>query len=169
MLGEVLAEAGLAAGLAVSWLPSYGPEMRSGTSNCHVRIATPRHRLTAHLRAQRASSRSTSHRCASSSIPCSPAAGCSTTPPRCPKIAAATTCASWSRLSPKIADELGDSRVGNIVTLGALLEVAGVVDAAQIDAALVRTVKSARWLEFDRKALTAGRDAARQEVTHAIQ
>ncbi|MGD0619360.1 MAG: 2-oxoacid:acceptor oxidoreductase family protein, partial [Bryobacteraceae bacterium] len=26
------------AGLHVSWLPSYGPEMRSGTSNCHVRI-----------------------------------------------------------------------------------------------------------------------------------
>src|SRR5579863_1027632 len=39
LLGEVLAEAGLDAGLEVSWLPSYGPEMRSGTSNCHVRIA----------------------------------------------------------------------------------------------------------------------------------
>jgi 2-oxoisovalerate ferredoxin oxidoreductase beta subunit len=39
LLGEVLAEAGLHAGLEVSWLPSYGPEMRSGTSNCHVRLA----------------------------------------------------------------------------------------------------------------------------------
>jgi Pyruvate/2-oxoacid:ferredoxin oxidoreductase gamma subunit len=39
LLGEVLAEAGLAAGLEVSWLPSYGPEMRSGTSNCHVRLS----------------------------------------------------------------------------------------------------------------------------------
>ena len=38
LLGEVLAEAGLDAGLEVSWLPSYGPEMRSGTSNCHVRL-----------------------------------------------------------------------------------------------------------------------------------
>jgi 2-oxoisovalerate ferredoxin oxidoreductase beta subunit len=38
MLGEVLAEAGLDAGYEVSWLPSYGPEMRSGTSNCHVRL-----------------------------------------------------------------------------------------------------------------------------------
>ena len=26
-------------GNAVSWLPSYGPEMRSGTSNCHVRLS----------------------------------------------------------------------------------------------------------------------------------
>src|SRR5205085_5828942 len=39
MLGQVLAEAGLHAGLEVSWLPSYGPEMRSGTSNCHVRLS----------------------------------------------------------------------------------------------------------------------------------
>jgi len=40
MLGEVLAEAGLEAGYEVSWLPSYGPEMRSGTSNCQVRIGS---------------------------------------------------------------------------------------------------------------------------------
>ena len=36
LLGEVLAEAGLAGDWQVSWLPSYGPEMRSGTSNCHA-------------------------------------------------------------------------------------------------------------------------------------
>src|SRR5208283_5189448 len=40
LFGEVLAEAGLDAGLEVSWLPSYGPEMRSGTSNCHVRLGS---------------------------------------------------------------------------------------------------------------------------------
>src|SRR5262249_30734334 len=40
MLGEVLAEAGLQSGHEVSWLPSYGPEMRSGTSNCHVRVSS---------------------------------------------------------------------------------------------------------------------------------
>ena len=27
------------AGLSVSWIPSYGPEMRSGTSICHVRLS----------------------------------------------------------------------------------------------------------------------------------
>ena len=54
LLGEVLAEAGLDAGLEVSWLPSYGPEMRSGTSNCHVRLSTRAHRFAAGVRAQRA-------------------------------------------------------------------------------------------------------------------
>lgn len=35
-LGAVIAEAGMVSGRAVSWLPSYGPEMRGGTAHCHV-------------------------------------------------------------------------------------------------------------------------------------
>ncbi|HEY9070650.1 MAG TPA: 2-oxoacid:acceptor oxidoreductase family protein [Candidatus Ozemobacteraceae bacterium] len=38
-LGKVLAEVGMAAGKNVSWLPSYGPEMRGGTANCSVVIS----------------------------------------------------------------------------------------------------------------------------------
>ena len=37
-LGRLLAEAGMRQGYHVSWLPSYGPEMRGGTANCHVNI-----------------------------------------------------------------------------------------------------------------------------------
>jgi 2-oxoisovalerate ferredoxin oxidoreductase beta subunit len=39
-LGRLLAEAGMQQGFHVSWLPSYGPEMRGGTANCHVNIST---------------------------------------------------------------------------------------------------------------------------------
>ncbi|MDM7915190.1 MAG: 2-oxoacid:acceptor oxidoreductase family protein [Candidatus Eisenbacteria bacterium] len=39
LLGVALAECGMQAGYRVSWLPSYGPEMRGGTANCHVRIS----------------------------------------------------------------------------------------------------------------------------------
>ena len=35
-IGKTLTEAGLAENLHVSWLPSYGPEMRGGTANCSV-------------------------------------------------------------------------------------------------------------------------------------
>lgn len=35
-LGKVVAYAGLMEGKEVSWLPSYGPEMRGGTANCSV-------------------------------------------------------------------------------------------------------------------------------------
>jgi 2-oxoglutarate ferredoxin oxidoreductase subunit gamma len=34
--GQLLAYAGLAEGLYVTWIPSYGPEMRGGTANCIV-------------------------------------------------------------------------------------------------------------------------------------
>ena len=34
--GKVLAYAGMMEGRYLSWLPSYGPEMRGGTANCNV-------------------------------------------------------------------------------------------------------------------------------------
>ena len=38
-MGKVIAGAGLADEKEVSWLPSYGPEMRGGTANCSVCIS----------------------------------------------------------------------------------------------------------------------------------
>ena len=35
-IGKTLTEAGMKEGKEVSWLPSYGPEMRGGTANCSV-------------------------------------------------------------------------------------------------------------------------------------
>ena len=45
-LGKMIALAGMIDGKEVSWIPSYGPEMRGGTANCSVvvsdrRIGTP--------------------------------------------------------------------------------------------------------------------------------
>lgn len=45
-LGKMIALAGMYDGKEVSWIPSYGPEMRGGTANCSVvvsdrRIGTP--------------------------------------------------------------------------------------------------------------------------------
>jgi len=37
--GKIVAYAGLIDGKQVSWLPSYGPEMRGGTANCSVCIS----------------------------------------------------------------------------------------------------------------------------------
>jgi 2-oxoglutarate ferredoxin oxidoreductase subunit gamma len=39
LLGKLLAEACMEEGKNVSWLPSYGPEMRGGTANCHVVVS----------------------------------------------------------------------------------------------------------------------------------
>jgi 2-oxoglutarate ferredoxin oxidoreductase subunit gamma len=39
MIGKLLAHAGMMEGKQVTWLPSYGPEMRGGTAHCHVIIS----------------------------------------------------------------------------------------------------------------------------------
>jgi len=38
-MGRLLAYTGMQVGREVSWLPSYGPEMRGGTANCHVMVS----------------------------------------------------------------------------------------------------------------------------------
>lgn len=37
--GQLLAYAGMAEGLHVAWIPSYGPEMRGGTAHCSVALS----------------------------------------------------------------------------------------------------------------------------------
>ena len=39
LIGQFLAQAGMKEGKFVSWLPSYGPEMRGGTANCSVCVS----------------------------------------------------------------------------------------------------------------------------------
>ena len=39
LIGQLLAKAAMHEGMNVSWMPSYGPEMRGGTANCSVCIS----------------------------------------------------------------------------------------------------------------------------------
>jgi 2-oxoisovalerate ferredoxin oxidoreductase beta subunit len=161
LLGEVLAEAGLDAGLEVSWLPSYGPEMRSGTSNCHVRLAT---------------------RVIDSPMVTSPNVLVAMNEPSLRKFVKSVPGGGWiiyngeefpadceqpgvkalARPFTEIADALGNSRAGNMVMLGALLEITGVLRDVNIDAALKRLVKNPRWTELNRRAIERGRELARE-------
>ncbi|MGQ9695935.1 MAG: 2-oxoacid:acceptor oxidoreductase family protein [Thermodesulfobacteriota bacterium] len=42
LMGQLLCYAGMREGLHVTWMPSYGPEMRGGTANCTVILSTER-------------------------------------------------------------------------------------------------------------------------------
>jgi len=156
LLGEVLAEAGLDAGLEVSWLPSYGPEMRSGTSNCHVRLA--RHPIDSPMVMNPnvlVAMNEPSLRKFYKSVP---AGGWilyngDTYPADCEQDGVHVLACPFTH----VADELGDARACNMVMLGALLEIAGVVGDVNIDAAFKRLVKSPRWVELNGRALAKGR------------
>ncbi|MBO8139148.1 MAG: 2-oxoacid:acceptor oxidoreductase family protein [Thermosipho sp. (in: Bacteria)] len=39
LMGQILAYAGMIEGKNVTWMPSYGPEMRGGTANCTVVVS----------------------------------------------------------------------------------------------------------------------------------
>ena len=41
-IGKSMVEAGATEGLEVSWVPSYGPEMRGGSANCYVVLSDER-------------------------------------------------------------------------------------------------------------------------------
>ena len=160
LLGEVLAEAGLDAGLEVSWLPSYGPEMRSGTSNCHVRVST---------------------QSIDSPLVAAPNILVAMNEPSLRKFDQSVRSGGWilydgdefpadcvrpdvhvlARPFTQLAHELGDARACNMIMLGALLEITGALPQASIDAALRRLVKNPRWVELDERALLRGRELAR--------
>jgi 2-oxoisovalerate ferredoxin oxidoreductase beta subunit len=168
LLGEVLAEAGLDAGLEVSWLPSYGPEMRSGTSNCHVRLAAepidcP---LVSHPHVLVAMNEPSLHKFVSSVR----AGGWilyngESIPVECERSDIHVLALPFTHL----ADELGDGRAANMMLLAALLEAFAVLPQDCVDAALRRLVKSARWLELDTRALARGRTLLRAFLEKAKQ
>ena len=39
LIGQMIAYAGMLEGKEVTWMPSYGPEMRGGTANCTVIVS----------------------------------------------------------------------------------------------------------------------------------
>ncbi|MGD0741023.1 MAG: 2-oxoacid:acceptor oxidoreductase family protein [Terracidiphilus sp.] len=166
LFGEMLAEAGLDAGLEVSWLPSYGPEMRSGTSNCHVRI---------------------SRQPIDSPLVTAPTVLVAMNEPSLRKFDRSVRTGGWIIYDgdefptdceregvqvlalpfTRLADAMGDKRAANMVMLGAVLEMAGVLPQASIDAALRRLIKNPRWVELDERAIARGRElfkAAIEEV-----
>src|ERR1017187_5619541 len=160
MLGEVLAEAGLDAGYEVSWLPSYGPEMRSGTSNCHVRIGSAPidspivSRPNVLLAINEPSLRKF--------LPTVEPGGivlynAPELPDDCERPGIRILAMHFTRL----ADELGATKAANIVMLGALLEAASLLDEEHVVGALRGKVKSQRWFDIDMAALQLGRKEVR--------
>ena len=163
MLGEVIAEAGLEAGLEVSWLPSYGPEMRSGTSNCHVRLA--KHAVDSPLVSRPnvllALNEPSLHKFVDS---VEPGGLVLYNGSELPAEIHRTDVRWIVQPFTELADQVGDPRAGNILMLGSLLEVTGMLGEAEIDSALRKHVKTQRWLDLDRKALVRGREAVKEGV-----
>ena len=163
LLGQLLAEMGLQEGLEVSWLPSYGPEMRSGSAHCYVCLSTRRigSPLVSHPDVLIAMNELSLRKFAASLPPEGlilynqeklPA---DFEPP-----IAKTICIPGS----EIADQLGSAKAANMVLLGALLEETGCLAAETAVRVIGEKIKKAPLLETDHKALEAGRAFVDEQV-----
>lgn len=165
MLGEVLAEAGLEAGYEVSWLPSYGPEMRSGTSNCHVRIS--RNPIDSPVVTRPAVLVAMNEPSLRKFIPTVEPGGIvlyngSSVPEDCRRGDLRMVAAPFTEM----ADAIGASKVANIAMLGALLEITAMLDQDRVTGALRRLVRNPKFYQMDLVALDRGREAVRDDENY---
>jgi 2-oxoisovalerate ferredoxin oxidoreductase beta subunit len=156
LLGQLLAEMGMREGLEVSWLPSYGPEMRSGSAHCHVclskeRIGSP---LLSHPDVLIAMNEISLRKFAAQVAPGGTIIyGRERLPEDISVPQGQVVCIPAS----EIADKLGSAKVANVVMMGALLQETECLSPETALKVLEVKVKNPALLELDRKALEAGR------------
>lgn len=141
--GQLLAYAGMAEDREVTWIPSYGPEMRGGTAHCTVIV---------------------SDEPIGSPLVRRPSAAVVMNPPSMEKyeplikeggllvvnrsLVPGTSDRDDLRVllvpANEIAEELGEPRTANIVLLGALVEATGVVSLEAVEEALEKHLRADR-------------------------
>jgi 2-oxoglutarate ferredoxin oxidoreductase subunit gamma len=158
LAGKILAQAGLDHGLEVTWMPSYGPEMRGGTANCTVIL---------------------SDRPIGSPIVDEPSAVIALNLPSLDKFeptlaAHGVLVVNQSLIARKvkrsdlvahavpindIAAQVGNPRTVNMVALGAYVKATGVVPLATVKQAMANALREGgkeKLVELNAKALDAG-------------
>ncbi len=156
LLGQLLIEMGMREGLEVSWLPSYGPEMRSGSAHCHVclskeRIGSPLVSCPDVLVAMNEFSlRKFAPEVAGGGLILYNGANF-------PADFASPGARLVAIPAAEMADKLGSAKAANIVMMGALLEETECLASGTALGVLEDKVKKLDLLEIDRKALSAGR------------
>lgn len=157
-MGQMLTYAGMLEGKQVSWLPSYGPEMRGGTANCNVivsesPIGSPV--ITTNATVAVAMNAPSLDKFEKDVVP------------------GGTIIVNSSLVSKKverkdvkavyipaneIASELGNLKIANMVVLGAYLELAKAVKAESIISALTKVLGTAKahLIPINQEALKRG-------------
>ena len=160
MIGNLLAAAAMEEGLNVTYLPVYGPEMRGGTANCTVVVSEEDigspiiHRPTSLIIMNRPSLdkfqprlQNKGKQVLNSSLIDSELAE---------KDRVRTFCIEANA----IADRLGNTRMANMVALGAYIKSTGVLPISRVQSSLDQVIPShrAKLIPKNREAIQAGAD-----------
>ena len=156
-IGKNLVEAGLAEGLNVTWAPSYGPEMRGGTANCNVvvsdaEVGSPVVTQGDGVVVMNLPSLEKYEKNVK------PGGKLFINSSLIDKKAERTDIEVYYVPASEIADELGNSRVANIVMLGAYLAKTGVVSPDTVIQCLAASFgeKKAHLIPLNRQAIEKG-------------
>jgi len=158
--GQLLAYAGIEEGLQVTWLPSYGPEMRGGTAYCTVVLSSSR---------------------IGSPIIISPRCVCSFNRPSFDKFVPRIAPGGLSIVNSSLIDvttdrkditellvpandiamKAGNAKAANIAVLGALVEATGLVSLKTVKEIIkVKLARKKAVLDINMAALEEGRKLA---------
>lgn len=159
-LGIALSQMGMMHQYHVSWLPSYGPEMRGGTAHCHVKL---------------------SHDPIGTPLIANPSILVAMNKPSLDKFEEAVITGgdifynqSLIESEPertdvdiipipatRIADDLGNTKAANIVMLGAMIAHTGILEPDAVIQEMDKLIKNSKYVPLNKKALKAGIEAFR--------
>jgi 2-oxoisovalerate ferredoxin oxidoreductase beta subunit len=154
-LGTVLSEMGMRHDYQVSWLPSYGPEMRGGTANCSVKISQKKigsplvANPTILIAMNRPSLDKFEHDVISGGLIIYDDSLIDRKPVRddVEVIAIPAT---------KLADELGNTKAANMIIVGALIEYKDLMSQEVVLGSLGDVLKRKNLVEMNQKAILRG-------------
>jgi 2-oxoglutarate ferredoxin oxidoreductase subunit gamma len=163
--GKLIAEAGLIEGREISWLPSYGPEMRGGTANCSVclsdePIGSP---LVTEPDVLIAMNQPSLDKFFGDVAPGGTVIVDGTMVTSVPDRGDVTV---FSVPATQLAEEAGIKGLANVILVGKLLKEMGFCGTEALDKAIVKSVppKRQQLLEPNRKALEIGMEGAACEM-----
>ncbi|HHX02848.1 MAG TPA: 2-oxoacid:ferredoxin oxidoreductase subunit gamma [Tissierellia bacterium] len=165
LMGQLLTQAGMIEGKEVSWLPSYGPEMRGGTANCGVIVQTEP--ISSPVVEGNATSEIMMNTPSLDKFEKDlvPGGKLLINSSLISKKASRDDVEAYYIPSSDIANELGDTRIANMVMLGAFVELTGAVEPESIFQALESRLGLARahLMDINKQAFARGAACVKEQ------
>jgi len=160
LIGNLLAYAAMKQGLNVTYIPVYGPEMRGGTANCTVVIADEEigspiiHNPLSLIAMNRPSLDKFQPRVQDKGIVIINSSLVDM------ELADKQRLQTYSVPANEIADKIGNSRMANMVALGAYIQVTGIIPLSTVQDSLKNVISShyKHLIPKNAEALQAGAD-----------
>jgi 2-oxoglutarate ferredoxin oxidoreductase subunit gamma len=156
IMGQLIAYAAMYEGKEVTWLPSYGPEMRGGTANCSVIVSDKKISSPIILEADVVAAMNLPSLVKFERI-LKPGGQLFVNTSLIKNLPTRRDLEVWNINANEIAAGLGNDKVSNMVVLGAIVNKTGMVKAESVEKAMEKlfTGKKAKLLPLNIEALTA--------------